>query len=73
MPILSKEKLYQKIINDHLSYIQGKKFDKKIKFSEHHLSHAASAFYPSPYDEAAIVIMDGVGEFSTTTIARYTF
>ena len=74
MPIWSKEKLYQKkIINDHLSYIQGKKFDKKkIKFSEHHLSHAASAFYPSPYDEAAIVIMDGVGEFSTTTIAKGT-
>ena len=74
MPIWSKEKLYQKkIINDHLSDIQGKKFDKKkIKFSEHHLSHAASAFYPSPYDEAAIVIMDGVGEFSTTTIAKGT-
>ncbi len=72
MPIWSKEKLYQKkIINDHLSNIQGKKFNKrKIKFSEHHMSHAASAFYPSPFKEAAIIIMDGVGEFSTTTIAR---
>ena len=72
MPIWSKEKLYQKkIINDHLNEISKKKFDKnKIKFSEHHLSHAASAFYPSPYNQAAIIVMDGVGEFATTTIAR---
>lgn len=72
MPIWSKEKLYQKkIINDYLSKISKKKFDKnKIKFSEHHLSHAASAFFPSPFDESAIVVMDGVGEFVTTTIAK---
>ena len=45
---------------------------KKLNFLNIILSHAASAFYPSPYDEAAIVIMDGVGEFSTTTIAKGT-
>ena len=41
---------------------------KKIFFSEHHLSHAASAFYPSPYDEAIILTADGVGEWATTTV-----
>ena len=46
-------------------------FDKKDKifFSEHHFSHAASAFYPSPFDEAAILTIDGVGEMATTTLA----
>jgi len=39
-------------------------------FPEHHLSHAASAFYPSPFEEAAIVTIDGVGEWATTTIGR---
>ncbi|MCK0536390.1 carbamoyltransferase N-terminal domain-containing protein [Alcanivorax quisquiliarum] len=39
-----------------------------LKFSEHHLSHAASAFYPSPYEEAAIITIDGVGEWTTTSI-----
>ena len=41
----------------------------KIYFSEHHLSHAASAFYPSPYEEAIILTADGVGEWATTTVA----
>ena len=72
MPIWAKEKLFQKkIISDFLKSITNKKFDNsKLKFSEHHFSHAASAFYPSPFEEAAIVTMDGVGEFSTTTIAK---
>ena len=41
----------------------------KIKFSEHHFSHAASAFYPSPFEEAIILTLDGVGEWATTTVA----
>ena len=44
--------------------------DSKLLFSEHHHSHAASAFYPSPYDEAAILTIDGVGEWTTTTTGR---
>ena len=43
--------------------------EKKIYFSEHHLSHAASAFFPSPYDEAVVLTADGVGEWATTTVA----
>ena len=41
--------------------------EKKLRFSEHHLSHAASAFFPSPFNEAAILTIDGVGEWATTT------
>ena len=41
----------------------------KIKFSEHHYSHAASAFFPSPFEEAIILTLDGVGEWATSTIA----
>jgi carbamoyltransferase len=46
------------------------KADVPVMFTEHHASHAASAFYPSPYDEAAILTLDGVGEWATTTIGR---
>ena len=42
---------------------------EKIKFSEHHYSHAASAFYPSPFEDAVIITLDGVGEWATTTVA----
>ena len=42
---------------------------KKIFFSEHHLSHAASAFFPSPFEEAIVLTADGVGEWATTTVA----
>ena len=45
------------------------KKDTKIYFSEHHLSHAASAFYPSPFNEAIILTLDGVGEWTTTSVA----
>ncbi len=46
------------------------RFDaERLAFTEHHLSHAASAFYPSPFEEAAILVVDGVGEFATTTVA----
>ena len=45
------------------------KDENKMLFSEHHLSHAASAFYPSPFKEAVILTADGVGEWATTTVA----
>ncbi len=62
MPLWLKEKLWMKeFIKDELSY------EGKIIFPEHHHSHAASAFYPSPFDEAAILTMDGVGEWTTTS------
>ena len=70
MPIWIKEKLFQKkIIFDQLKKIDPK-FNKKEKiiFSEHHTSHAASAFFPSPFSDALVIIMDGVGEWNTTTI-----
>tara|TARA_B100000989_G_scaffold291933_1_gene267119 strand:- start:1005 stop:2843 length:1839 start_codon:yes stop_codon:yes gene_type:complete len=72
MPIWLKEKLYQKkIIFDELKKIDSKFNDKnKIHFSEHHLSHAASAFYSSNLENAAILVADGVGEWVTTTIAH---
>jgi carbamoyltransferase len=71
MPIWLKEKLFQKKqLIDALTEIGEKKFDSsKIFFSEHHMSHAASAFYPSPYNEAIILTADGVGEWATTTVA----
>jgi len=71
MPIWLREKLFQK----KFLFNQLKQHDinfndiKKIKFSEHHYSHAASAFYPSPFREAIILTLDGVGEWATTTVA----
>ncbi|EHJ48756.1 Carbamoyltransferase [Solidesulfovibrio carbinoliphilus subsp. oakridgensis] len=67
MPVWIKEKLFmKKMLREELAKLgQGK---PRILFPEHHLSHAASAFYPSPFDEAAILTIDGVGEWSTTTI-----
>ena len=71
MPIWLKEKLFQKkMIIDKLKEHDQNFFDEnKIFFSEHHLSHAASAFYPSPFEEAIILTADGVGEWATTTVA----
>ena len=71
MPIWLKEKLFQKkLIFDELKkHDEDLKDDKKLFFSEHHLSHAASAFYPSPFNEAIILTADGVGEWATTTVA----
>ncbi len=71
MPLWLGEKIFQKkLIFNNLKKIDNKfkNFDK-IKFSEHHFSHAASAFYPSPFNEAIILTLDGVGEKATTTIA----
>ena len=71
MPIWLREKLFQKkFLFDQLKQ-HDKNFNdiEKIKFSEHHFSHAASAFYPSPFKEAVILTLDGVGEWATTTVA----
>ena len=71
MPIWIKQKLFQKnIIENKLREID-KDFntENKILFSEHHLSHAASAFYPSPFNRAIILTLDAVGEWTTTSIA----
>jgi carbamoyltransferase len=71
MPIWLREKLFQKkFLFDKLKqHDKNFKDINKIKFSEHHYSHAASAFYPSPFKEAIILTLDGVGEWATTTIA----
>ena len=67
IPIWIKEKLFfKKMLRDELKKFTSKKI--QILFPEHHLSHAASAFYPSPFKEAAILTIDGVGEWATTTI-----
>ncbi|SVD08936.1 uncharacterized protein METZ01_LOCUS361790, partial [marine metagenome] len=72
MPLWIKEKLFQKsLIIKELQklFIGDVDWEEKLLFSEHHLSHAASAFFPSPFNEAAILTMDGVGEWSTTSLA----
>ncbi len=71
MPIWIKEKLFQKslLFNKLKEHDQNYKSDQNIFFSDHHLSHAASAFFPSPFDEAVVLTADGVGEWATTTVA----
>ena len=71
MPTWIKEKLFQKkILFDQLKEHDEKFNDEnKIFFSDHHLSHAASAFFPSPFQEAIVLTADGVGEWATTTVA----
>ena len=71
MPIWIKEKLFQKnlLFNKLKQHDQNYKSDQNIFFSDHHLSHAASAFFPSPFDEAVVLTADGVGEWATTTVA----
>ena len=71
MPIWLKEKLFQKrfLIEKIKKHGPIKNLSNKLFFSEHHLSHAASAFFPSPYEQALIITADGVGEWATTTIA----
>ena len=71
MPIWLREKLFQKKFLFEKLQLHDKSFKdiNKIKFCEHHYSHAASAFYPSPFEEAVILTLDGVGEWATTTVA----
>lgn len=72
LPVWLKDKLFQKKeIADTLRAHFGSEVDwnAKLLFSEHHLSHAASAFFPSPFEEAAVLTMDGVGEWTTTSLA----
>ncbi len=71
MPIWLREKLFQKKFLFEKLRLHDEKFNdiNKIKFSEHHYSHAASAFYPSPYKDAIVLTLDGVGEWATTTVA----
>jgi carbamoyltransferase len=69
MPAWIKEKLFmRRLLADHLGALGSARH--RVLYPEHHLSHAASAFYPSPFDEAAILTIDGVGEWATTTIGR---
>ena len=71
MPIWLREKLFQKKFLFEKLKQHDENFNdiEKINFSEHHFSHAASAFYPSPFKDAAILTLDGVGEWATTTVA----
>jgi carbamoyltransferase len=72
LPVWVKDKLFQKsVILDALKDNLDKNTDwsSKLLFSEHHLSHAASAFFPSPFEDAAVLTMDGVGEWATTSLA----
>ena len=71
MPLWLRDKLFQKkmLFNELKRHDKNFKDDKKIYFSEHHLSHAASAFFPSPFEEAIVLTADGVGEWATTTVA----
>ena len=71
MPIWLKDKLFQKkMLFDKLKSHDSKFNDeKKIYFSDHHLSHAASAFFPSPFNDSIVLTADGVGEWATTTVA----
>ncbi len=71
MPLWIKEKLFQKnlLFNKLKEHDKNYKSDENIFFSDHHLSHASSAFFPSPFKEAVVLTADGVGEWATTTVA----
>ncbi|MDC0141188.1 carbamoyltransferase, partial [Pelagibacteraceae bacterium] len=72
MPMWIKDKLFQKYaLIKELELSLGKNINwrKRLLFSEHHLSHAASAYYPSPFESAAVLTLDGVGEWTTTSLA----
>jgi carbamoyltransferase len=71
VPLWLREKLFQKDLLGKELREYDPKFDsqQRLKFSEHHFSHAASAFYASPFDEAVVLCMDGVGEWATTSVS----
>ena len=72
MPLWIREKLFQKsFLQDELKQLDpAQDWSQKLLFAEHHLSHAASAFFPSPFEEAVVLTMDGVGEWATTSVAH---
>jgi carbamoyltransferase len=71
IPVWLKEKLFQKDLlrKEFKTFDPGFDWMNRLLFAEHHLSHAASAFYPSPFEDAAVLTMDGVGEWTTTSLA----
>lgn len=71
IPVWLREKLFLKdlLIRELKEFAADVAWEDRLKFSEHHLSHAASAFFPSPFEEAAVLTMDGVGEWATTSLA----
>jgi carbamoyltransferase len=71
IPLWLREKLFLKdLLTKELGRLEGRDgWNEKLLFSEHHLSHAASAFFPSPFEEAVVLTMDGVGEWATTSAA----
>jgi carbamoyltransferase len=71
LPVWIREKLFQKHLLKGVlgTFFGDKDLERKLLFTEHHLSHAASAYYPSPFDEAVVLTMDGVGEWATTSVA----
>ena len=71
VPLWIREKLFQKnfLVNELTNFAPGFDWTERLIFSEHHLSHAASAYFPSPFEKAAILTMDGVGEWATTSLA----
>jgi len=70
MPLWLKEKLFLRSLLQNELKLHGElDWTRQLLFTEHHLSHAASAFFPSPFEEAAVLTMDGVGEWTTTSVA----
>ncbi|MEO0619477.1 MAG: carbamoyltransferase [Pseudomonadota bacterium] len=71
IPVWIKEKLFQKslLITELKAFAPSGEVEDKLLFAEHHQSHAASAFYPSPFEEAVVLTMDGVGEWATASVA----
>ena len=71
IPVWLKEKLFLKDLLRKQLKAYNEEFDwaKKLLFAEHHQSHAASAFFPSPFDDAVVLTMDGVGEWTTTSVS----
>jgi carbamoyltransferase len=74
VPLWLREKLFQKSLlrGELKKFSEGFDWKERLLFCEHHLSHAASAFFPSPYQQAAVLTMDGVGEWASTTAAMGT-
>jgi carbamoyltransferase len=70
IPVWLREKLFQKSLlkNELKAFARSYDWDQRLLFAEHHQSHAASAFFASPFDEAVVLTMDGVGEWATTSV-----